>query len=1083
MNFYNNNDEKDGGAPVIPGAASPFRKKSAFGKAPLFSRAAGSVLDRFKNLSRKDMAFVGIGLSVLVMAPVAEYMMSKPAESTLLTGGFGDRRGGPSSLYEPGFGALSAGSSDGSGEVITPLSARDPASLILGSQPAAPVMPPAAAAPPTSSWRDAVKDAGREAFTAASKSAGAPTVIPKMQSAFRSLFGGGGSSGTTGTRGANGAIIADAKSASSKAAKRSMVGPVAMAGYKGVASNTPNSSSKGAFEKLRAQADKSAGNFSGGSAMNSLDKAAADAVQLGAGSGGSGGLGEGDATKKPSNSSTKPYEHNRSGETLAEMAAKQRMQKALEWEFFKKYEIPKQIINAVVGEVSKWLGGQVASALKGPSGPGAPAQYCFPYANGSSGACSSEPQYSLSICNKDTGINCDIKACCRVGAKTGGTTPGGNNPPAGGNNPPAGGDNPPAGGGHDNPGGGNAGSSNPAVAAVFADYDTVLTDMLKLVQEGVAETDAAKLLDKNVALTGGFTNLKANEVASKVKGAASKTQGAEVARYDRNVREAKMNFEAARTEYRMFRSKFDRVKAAAENGTLVAASQSSTEGGPSHSVVVGAEVKPYLDSSLALLEDYEKDEIVKAEQLIAFNEASLGIYKNQIGYVTASAERVNGIYTGEVLVKSNQLQSELQTIKAELAAGIPKPESVTRVKEIFKEISGMDSAVTVPSAGPTGDTAVAAVPPSDLRTAVASADTMLLAGPLKWRGLPSEIGNAMSGGKLNDADAVSAEKENWKSATPKDKGDIANLADLNNMAEHSLLAGSMRAGDEIPKDVSASLMDPLAAADLMKPVNAKAEEIRKKLSDTWKIDMDNPTGSGAGGENPGGTPGGTPGATGVTNAATARADAALTDGTQRMALNQPVLDGINSRANKCTSTECTSRLTDARTAMADMTTLQGQIQDLQRQAMQPGANVAELDAQIQQKQRELHAADTRFDEASKRVAALEGYTPPKPPAQPTTDQVAKQEDINAAELHVRAIDACYVGTSGFKPGGSGLCEQQLATRTATTVLTARAWRGDIAASNDDAYRNTLLGNLSNERGTAYGWASRCLRTMPAGCTR
>jgi len=113
MNFYND-DEKKGGAPVIPGAASPFRKTSAFGRAPIFSRAAGSILDRFKNLSRKDLAFVGIGLSVLVMAPVAEYMMSKPAESNLLSGGFGDRRGGPSSLYEPGLGALSAGSSDGS---------------------------------------------------------------------------------------------------------------------------------------------------------------------------------------------------------------------------------------------------------------------------------------------------------------------------------------------------------------------------------------------------------------------------------------------------------------------------------------------------------------------------------------------------------------------------------------------------------------------------------------------------------------------------------------------------------------------------------------------------------------------------------------------------------------------------------------------------------------------------------------------------------------------------------------------------------------------------------------------------------
>ena len=118
MNFYNDDDKK-AGAPVIPGAASPFKKTSAFGKSPMFSRAAGSIFDRLKNLSRKDMAFVGIGLSVLVMAPVAEYMMSQPAETNMLTGDeFKGKRGeGPNDL---GMGGLSTGSSDGSGEVITP---------------------------------------------------------------------------------------------------------------------------------------------------------------------------------------------------------------------------------------------------------------------------------------------------------------------------------------------------------------------------------------------------------------------------------------------------------------------------------------------------------------------------------------------------------------------------------------------------------------------------------------------------------------------------------------------------------------------------------------------------------------------------------------------------------------------------------------------------------------------------------------------------------------------------------------------------------------------------------------------------
>jgi len=368
MNFYNEeeNDKKAGG-PALPRAASPFKKTSAFGKTPLFSRAAGGIMDRLKNLSRRDMALVGLGLSVLTMVPTAEYMMSQPQQENLLSGGFGGPAPqGGASPYEPGINGLSQGSSDGSGEVITPLASRDPVSLILGSQPAQPAVSAPVYTPPQSSMRDAMKDAGREAFSAASRSAGAPTVIPRMAASMRSMsfFGGGESSRTQGSLG-GGKIIDDARAASSKSAKRSMVGPVAMAGYKGVAT-TPNSASKGAFEKLRSAADKSAGNFNGDSAIRSLDKAAADAVDL-KGAGGMGAGGDSDKTGKTSNNSVKGYDHNRSGETLEEMMAKKRMEKALEWEFYKKYEIKKQIMTAIVGAVSGVIGdfikGNLTTAL------------------------------------------------------------------------------------------------------------------------------------------------------------------------------------------------------------------------------------------------------------------------------------------------------------------------------------------------------------------------------------------------------------------------------------------------------------------------------------------------------------------------------------------------------------------------------------------------------------------------------------------------------------------------------------------------------------------------------------------------
>ncbi len=378
MDFFNKDEKKDGG-PVLPG--SPFKKTAAFGRSPMFSRAAGTIMDRIKNLSKKDMALVGIGLSVLVMAPVAEFMMNQPTQPPMLSGSAFQQRGpGDSGVYEPGVNGLSVGSPDGSGDVITPLSSRDPASLILGSEPS----PAAAAAPvvntaPPTNWRDSVAESGRSAFSGAANSAGAPTVIPPLRSMLNGfMFGGDATTRTNGVIPADSNIVDRAKSASSKAASRSMVGPVAMAGYKGVASNTPNSASRGAFEALRSQANKAAGEFSGGSAMNSLDKAAADSVDVGKGLGGAGGLSDGEKTGKTSDYDNK-YTHQRSGQSLAEKAAEERQEQALQWEFFKKYEIPKQIINAVVGAVAKEIGGFVGDTVHGilnPSTP-QPKQFCW----------------------------------------------------------------------------------------------------------------------------------------------------------------------------------------------------------------------------------------------------------------------------------------------------------------------------------------------------------------------------------------------------------------------------------------------------------------------------------------------------------------------------------------------------------------------------------------------------------------------------------------------------------------------------------------------------------------------------------
>ncbi len=493
MNFYNENEEDKKGAPVIPGSASPF-KKSAFGKTPMFSRAAGGIMDRLKNLSRKDLAFVGIGLSVLVMAPVAEYMMSSsPSQDNLLKETF-NPRSGPGGVMDPGINGLSTGSSDGSGEVITPLSQRDPMSLILGAQPAAAAaMPPSA--PPTNNFRDAMKESGRAAFSEAAKSAGAPTVIPRMQSALRGLSFSGDGGGTRTSGGLNGSkIIEDAKSASSKAKSRGMIGPVAMAGYKGVASNTPNSASKGAFEKLRSQADRSAGNFSGGSAMNSLDKAAADAANV-SGAGGLGAGGDSEKTGRPSGSTTK-YDHNRSGETLEEAAAKARQQKALEWEFFKKYEFKKQLLTAVFGavstEVGKWVGGTVGGILN-PSGPAAPAKWCWVIRDGKE-----VPSYPMSICGKE--ITCKPDLCSSIKPNPSGAASPAGSPDSSGSPKPG----EPA----------NNGIAKPEVAQNEAkDFDEALRALLQSVKETAGAgmfTSNKKVLTSQKAILAQITNLMGN---------------------------------------------------------------------------------------------------------------------------------------------------------------------------------------------------------------------------------------------------------------------------------------------------------------------------------------------------------------------------------------------------------------------------------------------------------------------------------------------------------------------------------------------------------------------------------------------
>ncbi len=365
MNLSNNNDKKS----KKSGIASLFGRGSVskIGKSQ-FPKSMGGIMERLKGLSRKDLALVGVGLSVLVAAPVAEYMISKPADSAnMLTSGFSSRdaqgASALASLYEPGINALSQGSADGSGEVITPLSARDPYALILGAQPEQPAMPDyssmssgysdSAASSSASSvpsdyndLRDSVKDSAKRGAAKAVQNAGTPTVIKKMSGHGSSFSFNGKGGGASGSR-----KISAPEKANVGAKQSKMVNPVSSNGFKG-ATNTPNSVDSSAADRLRAKANAQGGYFSGASAVKSAD--AANAIKMNDklvdGSTGSSydgqGFGKGTSVKDPS----KNNHNNNFGKgdmkctTLACEAAKQRQQAALKWEEYLKYDLPKKFI-------------------------------------------------------------------------------------------------------------------------------------------------------------------------------------------------------------------------------------------------------------------------------------------------------------------------------------------------------------------------------------------------------------------------------------------------------------------------------------------------------------------------------------------------------------------------------------------------------------------------------------------------------------------------------------------------------------------------------------------------------------------
>ncbi len=310
---------------------SKFQLRSSAGKL--------SFIDRLRQFRRKDLAFILAGLGILFMAPLADFLFtgSGSDDSGAVGTGWGLRNalgglggGGP---FDYGVNGMAPGGALGSnGEVITPLDARDPASLILGlpgmggETPKTPAETPSA--PSQNSFKDSFGGAAAGAARAAVKSAGFGIPhLPLGASGLRALGFGGGAHPAAG--GAGGMSGINAWGVPTHAAGNSSLANVlSTPGYKGSAAR--NTMSGGGFGAMKTAANRAAKNFDNmGSAAANLQKAAAMPI-VGAGGGNTGGGGAGGKGGGAGQTGSIGKTNKSIGQSLAYMAAKQNLQHAID---------------------------------------------------------------------------------------------------------------------------------------------------------------------------------------------------------------------------------------------------------------------------------------------------------------------------------------------------------------------------------------------------------------------------------------------------------------------------------------------------------------------------------------------------------------------------------------------------------------------------------------------------------------------------------------------------------------------------------------------------------------------------------
>lgn len=380
----NKKEDKKGGVPTLSDATQTLRNP-AFKVRDLSAR---TLVERFKQFRKKDLAFILAGLGVLFTAPMAERYLMSPTNgsSDVFKEGWGFRPGqgglgAGGSPFDTGENGFATGNQIGeNGDIITPANFRDPSSLILG--PEAEAQPPAttseapASGSEGSNWKNALAEAGGNAAKKALGRAGLP--MPPLTLSKNMLSGLAGLSPQGGGEHYSLPPVGGGHVPNGPNVSNSLGAVKANPNLKGVGPWSETGNGSGSIEALKTAGGNAASQFSNPSAAKGLENAAA--VQMPTAN--PNRFGSAGADKGLGNNSVKMNKNL--GESLAFMAAKMNMQKAidLQWKLAEKKammwpNIEEKMLTDMITKPLAGVEGALSDAFAGMlGGPSADTYVC-----------------------------------------------------------------------------------------------------------------------------------------------------------------------------------------------------------------------------------------------------------------------------------------------------------------------------------------------------------------------------------------------------------------------------------------------------------------------------------------------------------------------------------------------------------------------------------------------------------------------------------------------------------------------------------------------------------------------------------